>query len=475
MDWNLATDSTSHDVIINIMEGLTQYDENLRPVPAVAQGWQVFGKRVVFNLRRDVYWSDGVPVTAHDFEYSWKRLLNPKTAAEYAYFLYDLEGAEEYNTGKIKDPSKVGVRALDDYTLEVRLKHPVPYFLSITTFMVTYPMRRDVVERYGDGWTEPGRIVTNGPFKLAEWRHENKIVLAPNPRYYGERPRLKRVEMFMINEASTALSLYEKGELDIADGRSIPATEIPRLRARPDYRNMPMLRGNYIGFNVTKPPFNDVRVRRAFAMAIDRRVFPKVLKGGEVPTTSWVPPALLGHNPDVGIRFDPEGARRLLAQVGSLPPVKLYYNTDENNRLVAEALQAMWKENLGVEVKLINQEWKVYLKTLNTDPPQLFRLGWSADFPDPDNFMNLFTSQSGNNNTRWGDGRYDELIRRAASQMDEKVRASLYTQAQRLLLEEGVAIVPLFFTSQSVMIKPHVRGFWLNPMGILRLKTVSMG
>ncbi len=479
LDWNLATDSTSFDVIVNIMEGLTEYDRELKPVPALASSWQVQGKKIIFKLRDDVFWSDGKRVTAHDFEYSWKRLLNPASAAEYAYFLYDLAGALEYNTGETKDPDSVGVKALDDVTLEVRLKHPVPYFPSITTFMVTFPMRKDLVEKFGSRWTEPKNLVTNGPFKLASWRHEDEIVLVPNERYFGPKPKLKKIVMLMINEASTGLSLYERGDLDYADGRSIPAIDIPRLRSRPDYRSMPMLRSNYYGFNISKPPFDDVRVRKAFAKAIPREVIPRVLKGGEIPTPSWVPPGIMGYEPDIGLKFDPQGARQLLAEAGypagkNFPPPTAYYNTDENNRLVAETLQALWKENLNVRVELANVEWKVFLKMLNTDPPRLYRLGWAADYPDPDNFLNLFTSASGNNHTGWANPRYDEIIARAARISDQDTRRALYRQAQKLLLEEAVAIIPLYVTSRSILIKPHVKGFWQNRMGILRLKDITI-
>jgi oligopeptide transport system substrate-binding protein len=479
LDWNLATDSASFDVIANIMEGLTEYDRELKPVPALASSWQVQGKKIIFKLRDDVLWSDGRRVRASDFEYSWKRLLNPATAAEYAYFLYDIEGAQEYNTGMTKDPDSVGVKALDETTLEVRLKHPVPYFPSITTFMVTFPMRKDLVEKYSSKWTDPENLVTNGPFRIASWKHEDELVLVANERYFGTKPKLKKVMLLIINEASTALSLYERGDLDMADGRSIPASDIPRLRSRPDYHSMPVLRNNYYGFNISKPPFDDLRVRKAFAKAIPREIIPRVLKGGEIPTTSWVPPGMMGYEPGIGLKFDPEGARRLLAEAGypggkDFPAVTAYYNTDENNRLVAETLQALWKENLNVGVELANMEWKVFLKMLNTDPPQLYRLGWAADYPDPDNFLNLFTSTSGNNHTGWADGNYDQIIAQAARANNPEARQALYRRAQELLLEEAVAIVPLYITSRSILIRPHVKGFWQNRMAILRLKDISI-
>jgi len=219
LDWNLATDSVSFTVLINLMEGLTEYDDALRPRPAVARSWDVSpdGKIYHFHIRKDARWSDGKPVTASDFEYSWKRLLDPKTAAEYAYFLYDVEGAEDYNTGKVTRSDSVGVRALDDHTLEVRLNKAVVFFPSITTFMVTFPMRRDVVERYETSWTEPGNIVTNGPFVLESWHHEYKLTLRPNRYYAGGQPAVKAVALYIVNQPSTALTLYETGDLEMAN------------------------------------------------------------------------------------------------------------------------------------------------------------------------------------------------------------------------------------------------------------------
>jgi len=478
LDWNLATDSVSFDVLINLMEGLTEYDGQLRPRPAVARSWEVSpdGRTYLFHIREDACWSDGKPVTAGDFEYSWKRLLDPKTAAEYAYFLYDIEGAEAYNTGKTDRPDSVGVRALDNRTLQVRLRKPIVFFPSIVTFMVTYPMRRDIVEKFGDRWTEPGAMVTDGPFVVDEWRHEYKLTLRPNPYYYGARPGLGKVVMFVVNETTTALTLYETGDLEMA---TLPPEAISAYRGKREYVTAPILRGYYYGFNVLKPPFTDPRVRRAFSMAIDRIEFPAILKRGEIPASFWVPPGMPYYNSTVGLPFDPETARGLLAEAGypggrGFPTVTASFNTSPENSLIAENLQAQWKRNLGVEVHLDNQEWKVYLKRLQTDPPPLFRLGWGADYPDPDNFLNLFTSTSGNNRTRWKNDRYDELIRSAAANPNPLRRQKAYDEAQRILLETDVAVMPLFVATQNWVIKPYVRGLRINALELLELKTVHL-
>lgn len=479
LDWSLATDHVSFNVIANLMVGLTEFDKNLKPAPVVAASWDILdgGRRIVFHLRDDVSWSDGKKVRAQDFEYSWKRLLNPKTASEYAYILFDILNAEEYHEGKIADEELVGVKSKDDRTLEVKLKHPASYFLSITTFEVTYPQRQDIVEKFAVKWTEPGNIVTNGPFQLASWKHENEIELNANPNFFLGKPAIEKVEMFMINEKTTALAMYDQGRLDFLDNHSIPILEKPRLAKAPGYRLVSQLRGYYYGFVTDWKPFDDVRVRKAFSMSIDRTVFPKILHGGERPASSWIPPGMPAYNPRIGLTYNPPEARRLLREAGypdgnGFPEVILGYNTDEDHKIVAEAVQGMWKKNLGVLVRLENQEWKVYLKKLQTDPPHIFRLGWGADYPDPDNFMKLFTALSGNNNTRWKNPRYDRLLELAAREFDVKKRSTLYDEAQKILCETDLPIVSLFTTAESTVLNPRFAGLEYSSMGRLILRHV---
>ena len=478
LDWSLATDNVSFHVITNIMEGLTQYDDDLNPVPAVAKKWETSedGKKITFFLRDNVFWNDKVPVTAYDFEYSWKRLLNPATGAEYAYFLYDLVNAYEYNSGIIKDQALVGVKAKSDKVLEVTLKKPAVYFPSLTTFMVTFPLRKDIVEKYKDRWTDPGNIVTNGPFKLWKWEHEYKLELTANKDYYGEKVKIDWIKMYVVGENNTALTLYETGDLDMV---SIPPLAVNYYKKSKEYINTPQLRGYYYGFNIRKKPFDDMRVRRAFSMAIDRKRITDVLKGGEIPASSWIPKGMFGYNENIGLKFNPEEARRLLAEAGyssgkGFPEVNITFNTDAENKLIAENVQSQLKENLNINVKLDNQEWKVYLKTLKTKPPEIFRLGWGADYPDPDNFMNLFTSSSGNNNTDWVNPEYDRLIAMGAGTKDRALRLKIYDDAQKILCEEDVPIMPLFVASQNLLVKKYIKGFKPNAMDILYLKKVAV-
>ena len=478
LDWTLATDSVSFDILTNIMEGLTQYDVNMEPVPAVARHWEISdnGRIITYYLRDDVFWTDGQPVKASDFEYSWKRLLNPATAAQYAYFLFDIENAYEYNSGKITDPSKVGVSAKSDLVLEVRLKKPVVYFPSITTFMVTFPQRKDIVEKFGDRWTDPDKIVTNGPFKLTKWKHEYKLELSANDKFYEGRPSLDAILAYVVREKTTALTLYETGELEMVE---LPPVAIPHFKKHKEFDSLPQLRGYYYGINVTKAPFDNPLVRRAFAHSIDRSRLPLLLKGGEFPTSSWIPKGMFGHNPNIGAKFNPVTAQKLLAQAGypdgtGFPETVAMYNTNDTNRLIGEFLQAQWKEYLNVNIQLESQEWKVFLNRLQGDPPQVFRLGWGADFPDPDNFMNLFISTSGNNRLRWSNSRYDELVALGATLNNPKERQSVYDEAQRILTETDTAMIPLFVSTQNLLIKPYVSGFEINPMELMYLKKVSL-
>ena len=481
LDWSIATDHVSFNVIANLMVGLTEFDKDLKPAPVIAESWQLSdgGKKIVFKLRGDVEWIDGKKVRAQDFEYSWKRLLDPKTASQYAYILFDIVNAAEYAQGRLKDPAQVGVKAVDDQTLVVTLKHPTAYFLAITTFEVTYPQRRDIIEKHDNRWTQPGNIVTNGPFILASWKQQNEIELRGNGKYFRGKPAMDKVTMYMVTEKTTALTMYEQGNLDFMDeSHSIPTLDKPRLAKLPEYKLVPQLRGEYYGFAVDRKPFDNAKLRRAFSLAIDRDIFPKILQGGKTPATSWIPPGMLAHNPKIGLPYNLNEARRLLAEAGfpegkGLPPIVLGYNTQEDHKLVAEAIQAMWQKTLNVVVKIENQEWKVYLKKLQTDPFVVHRAGWGADYPDPDNFMKLFTANSGNNHGRWKNAQFDKLLDQAASESDSAKRTQLYDEAQKLLTETDAAIAPLFWKAEATMLSPKFTGLEYNSMARMDLRNVK--
>lgn len=481
LDWIRARDSVSFDVVGCLMDGLTRLGPAGSVEPALAESWtfEEGGRRLTYRLRAGVRWTDGAPLRAGDFVAAWRRLLDPATAAEYAYVLYPVEGARAFNEGRIRDFSTVGVEAPDDRTLVVRFAEPATYFPGLTTFMVTYPVPAAALGAASEDWTAPDRIVTLGPFRLARWRHDDRIDLVAWDGYWGGRPKLDRVEMVMVEEASTAVLLYEAGALDFLDSRSLPPALIARYAAGPGHANAPQLRSNYLGFHTARAPFDDRRVRAAFAMALDRSAVPKILRGGEVPLRSLLPPGLLGHDPAIGLPYDPERARALLAEAGypggrGFPSVELAFNTRDDHKALAEAVQAMWKRELGVEVALRNEEWKVFLRNLVAATPSIYRLGWGADYPDPHNFMELFTRASGNNHTHWGSAAYDALVARGAATADPGARRALYARAQRMLVEEAVAIVPTHAGVMHYVARPWVRGLAPNPQGILDLRAVEI-
>jgi oligopeptide transport system substrate-binding protein len=479
LDWTLATDNVSILLLQNLMEGFANYDDSLHPKPALAKNWTVSkdGKTYTYTLRDNLTWSDGVPLTAQHFWDSWERLLNPKTASEYSYFLFAVVGAKEYNEGKLKDPSKLGFKVVNDKTFVVTLTKAAAFFPTIPTFTVTFPIRKDLIEKYGNKWTDPGKMVTTGPFQLSEWKHDSKVTLVPNPRYYGGAPKLQKVSAYIVNEDTTAINMFESGSLNYVS--RLPALEIERLKSSPAYRNAPFLRGYYYGFNTKKTPFTDVRVRQAFAHAIDRTQIVSLLKGGQMPTTSWVPKGMPGYEPKVGLGFDVKKAQKLLADAGfpggkGFPEVTFMFDTRDDNKVIAERLQSMWQTNLGVKLRAQNEDWKVYLNRLKTDVPAMYRMGWGADYPDPNNFMDLFTSYSENNHSNWKSKDYDTLVETAASESNAAKRLAGYKKAQELLLEKDAIIIPLFIDSLNVLVSPNVKNLKLNALDKLDLKTVEM-
>jgi oligopeptide transport system substrate-binding protein len=477
LDWTLATDNVSITLIDNLMEGLAEYDDKLIPRAGLAKSWTVSkdGKTYTYKLRDGVTWSDGVPLTAQHFADSWERLLNPKTASEYAYFLYDVVGAQDYNEGKNKDITKVGFKAIDKSTFEVKLNKAASYFAYIPTFVVTFPIRLDLIQKFGDGWTKPGNMQTVGPFILKDWKHDSKVVLAPNPKYHGGKSTLEEVNAYIINEDTTAINMFESGTLHYVS--RLPSLEIDRLKKSPAFRSNPFLRGYYYGFNVTKKPFDNVKVRQAFSLAIDRKQITDILKGGQTPSASWVPKGMPGFEADVGLKYDPKRAQKLLAEAGypggkGFPETTFMFDTRDDNKLIAEKIQSMWREVLGVKIRTQNEDWKVYLNTLKTDAPGIYRLGWGADYPDPDNFLNLFTSYSGNNYTRWKSKEYDGIIEKAAAEQAMPKRLALYKKAQVLLLEKDTAIIPLFIDSINMLVSPKVSGIRINAMDKIGLSKI---
>ncbi|HVJ63745.1 MAG TPA: peptide ABC transporter substrate-binding protein [Bdellovibrionota bacterium] len=478
IDWSLATDSVSKEVITPLQEGLLNQTTGTDIEPGLAESWTIdpTGKIYEFTLRQGAKWSDGAPVTAQQFVDSWERLLNPATASEYAYFLFDVKGAEDYQSGKTKDFATVGVKAVNERLLRVELKHAASYWIHVPSFWVTFPIRKDLIAKFGDQWTLPGNLVTTGPYMLKEWKRESRILLEKNPNFYGFE-QIKnapaKVEFRTVKEGAIAVTLFKNKEIDIL--RDPPPIQVPVLSKMPEFVSSTYFRGYYIAFNTKDPRVADVNVRRAIAMSIDRNEIGKILAGVVTPSKTWIPSPMLGNDESLGIDYNPEKAKELWNGLKNKPQnVEIWFDSGERNKIIAENFQSQVKKVLGLDLVIQVQEWKVYLKTLSSATPSLWRLGWAADYPDPDNFMNIFTCSSGNNFTKFCSKDYDKWINEAAGEQNPKKRVELYTKAQKMLIEDEVAFIPLFTELALHMIAPRVKGFHVNPVGDFSFKRITL-
>jgi ABC-type oligopeptide transport system substrate-binding subunit len=426
LDPGLATDTTSGDVITNIMDPLVKLDKDLQPVPSLAKSWTVSddGKTVTFNMRDDGQWTNGDPVTAQDFEYSWKRTISPDLAADYAYQFFGIVGAAEYNACKdncdaLRD--KVGVKALDDHTLQVKLTSQQPWFVQQVAHHSFLAVHRATVEKYGRKWTDPKNIVTDGPFKLARWDHDSRLDLVKWDGWRNaDQVKLKRINGSMITEGTTALRAFEAGELDTS-GQGLPPVDLPRLKGTPEYAQYPGLGTYYYGFNVKTVP--DVNQRRAMALAIDRQtIIDNIAQGDQAPATGFTPKGMPGfdtitaNSPWLAPNGDIDKAKQLMSQVKNPQKnITLLINNAPGHKEIAVAVQSMWKK-LGLNVTISQQDWAQYLQFLGPPPdPSMdaFRLGWIADYVDAMNFLELWKCGSGTNNTYCSDPGYDKLVEHA--------------------------------------------------------------
>ncbi len=484
LDWNIAQDYSSFEIISNIMVGLTRFanDSNGEAIskPGCAKSWEISsdGLTYTFHLDPKAQWTDGKAVQAQDFIDSFTRLLDPATAAPYAELLsmIDLQQSS----------------AIDEKTLRVKLKYPASYFIYLTSFGITYPIRLDLIERYANDWTEPKNLVTNGPFKLKEWQHEYKILLERNDDFFQDLAKIKYLKYFMVAEQASAFTLYQNNQFDWIDNRSIPVSEHRKLGST--VKRFLLLRNNFIGFNTQKKPFNDKRVRQAFSFAINRQALSQIRSKGDEANCTWIPPSLSrfldyetlaqSFKNQFGEGFElngyhPELARKLLANAGypmgkNFPEIEILIPSREDIKLQAETLQAMWAKELNINVKINAMEWKVFLDTLKKSPPHLFRSSWGADYPDPDSFMQLFISTNAFNEGRFSNSEYDALINQAARTPDLATRRRLYTRAEQILSQEEAAIIPLYIDKQTILKKPWVKDLVFNPMDLVFLDRVSL-
>ena len=469
LDPGLCEEWVSSPVIDHMFRGLVSLGPDLGLVPELARSWQVLdeGYRYLFHLRRDARWSDGTPVTAHDFEYAWKRVLDPSAASPVAQFLYGVKGARATHQRESSRPDDVGVRALDDWTLDVELEEPCSYLLYLLTHTGMYAVPRHLVQAHGAAWTDVETIVTNGPFRPVLWEKDRCMRLVRNPAYHGPfRGNVEQVELHLPSDPAVGLELYRDGSVDVLPlSGHIPEVDRVRREFAGESVSVPSLRTIYLGFDVSRPPFDDPRVRRAFALAIDREQLANVALRGLFPpaTGGFVPPGMPGHSPGIGLPYRPDEARWLLAQAGyaegsDFPALNAL--TALTIPLTPEHLQAQWRENLGIEVAWEVLDWPSFSRRMQEDLPHLHLLGWFADWPDPGNLLEVSPICE---HTRWTNQAYRALLQKARRMMNQDERIELLRQADQILVREA-AIVPLLYGRWHVLVKPWIRRFRLSAL-----------
>ncbi len=471
LDPVMAGGATTRCVIQHLFSGLVELTPDLSIVPDVAQSWELTaeGRRYTFYLRDDVVWGDGQPVTAHDFEYAWQRVLDPANSSPGASLLSEIAGAKAFHQGQ-GGWADVGIKALDESTLRVELEGPLAYFLQLLVCANAYPVPRHVVQAWGEAWTEPGKMVTNGPFCLESWAQNESIALRRNPKYHGRcRGNVQRVELSLLSieqRLATALGLYEQDGLDVMDLNLLSVQEGTRARHQHagDCLTTPSLGTFYLAFNPGRSPLDDSRVRQAFALASDRERLADELWRGDrsAHTGGLVPPGMPGHSPEIAMPYDPEQARRLLADAGyaggrGMPELDALAPVGFDPYV--EALAGQWRANLGVEVECKVVSWDDFAQRKQRELPHLWPELWVADYPDPDNFLRLGMRQIAH---LWGNRAYDGLVERARRLADQAQRMRLYNEADRMLMQEAV-VMPLTYWQEYKLIKPWVSRFPTTP------------
>lgn len=489
LDPQITTGLPEHRIHMALFEGLVNHDPvNLQPIPGVAESWEISddGLSYTFHLRSNARWSNGDPVTADDFVFSYRRMLTPSFGAEYAYMLYVVENAQLYHQGELTDFSKVGFVAQDPHILRISLKAPTPYFLSLINHNSWYPVHPPTILKYGPAdrlgtrWTRPGNHVGNGPFVLLDWNVSDVVVVEKNPLYWdSNHVKLKEIRFLSIENRVTEERAFLSGQLHLTD--SVNANSLDRLRReRPDHLLLePWLGTYYYILNTKVPPLDRKEVRMALNLAIDRTaIVESITKGGQLPAYHFTPPNTAGYTSRSRLQENLSRARELLAQAGypdgrGFPSLPLLYNTSEAHRPIAEAIQDMWKRNLNIEVRLENQDWKVYLQSRSLGDFSISRAGWIGDYNDPNTFLDLFTRSSGNNHTGWSNSQYDALIAQAGRTLNPLERHELFQEAETILIEE-LPIIPIYFYVRAYLKHPSVRSWHANILDLHPYKFVHL-
>ncbi|UQZ32895.1 peptide ABC transporter substrate-binding protein [Paenibacillus sp. PK3_47] len=485
-----AQDSTSNAILKLMYEGLTRQNaETGQAEEGMAESWEISPDGLVYTFKiRDAQWSNGDPVTANDFAFAWQRVLDPNAeqAAPYAYQLYYIKGAEDFNTGKITDFSQVGVKVIDDKTLEVTLANPTPYFLGLLSFYTYYPVHSSAADNAKWATTVETQI-TNGPFTLTEWTTGQSLAVTKNPNYYAaDQIKAQAINFSIVNSGATELLSYKNGELDRAGGPigEIPTEQLPIVEKElpNEFVRKGIASVYYYQFNVTEKPFTNAKIRKALAMAIERQpIIDNITLGGQIPAFGFVPPGIQSNGEEFRTSVDDsqyfgenvEEAKTLLAEglaEEGLDKLSftLSYNTSEGHQKIAVAVADMWKKALGVEVKLENKEWGVFLEDKTNLNYQVARAGWSADYNDPMTYLDMWVTGGGNNDTGYSNPAYDKLIQEAKTSSDNAVRQEKFAAAEKLIMDDMI-VIPIYYYTNNSLNKEYLKGVTLDFSGAIDL------
>jgi oligopeptide transport system substrate-binding protein len=475
LDPQIVNSVSSLNIISALLEGLVAEDpHDLHPVPGVAESWEVSADEKVytFHLRHNAKWSNSEPVVAQNFVDSYRRILSPALASPVAYMLYPVANAEAFNKGKIDNFDQVGFRILDNWSLQITLTNPTPYFLSLLNHYSWFPVPISTIQKYGpvlergSRWTKLGRYVGNGPFTLEEWRLNDRVRVKRSATYWdAQNVRLHEIVFHTIDSNDIEERAFRSGQLHVTD--SMPINRIDRYRRdHPEFLRIDPYLGTYFyRVNVTRPALNNRLVRRALAMAIDRQsIVDRVTRGAQLPASCFTPPNTAGYTCQSSIPYDVDLARKTLAQAGypdgrGLPPIEILFNTSENHKLIAEAVQQMWRQNLNAAATLVNQEEKVYFDSRRQMNYQVIRSTWIGDYVDPNSFLDLWVTNGANNQTGWSNTDYDRLIGEASQTGDQVARYAAFQKAEAILLEDA-PILPVYFYTHAFLIRPSVKGWY---------------